>query len=380
MTKTVEHLHLPPASMGTERRLTVIRYGRAGTGPKAYLQAGLHADEPPGFLVMHHLIEALDRVAATGKIRAEIVLVPVANPIGLAQWRDEVLQGRFAFYDNINFNRGYPDLTDPVADAVAGRLGADAAANVDLIRQAIAAALAAMSPATEAEALKQRLLSLSCDADIVLDLHCDYQALVHVYTGPALWPQAADLSAQLGAAVTLLAAESGANPFDEACSRIWWDLAARFPDRPIPPACMAATVELRGTADLSHALAVRDAENILTFLQRRGVIDGPALAPLPALINPATPLAGVSHVRATGPGAVVFAAAPGDRVKSGDPVAEIVNPLAKRPQDRTVPVCAEIDGLLFARIADRNAHPGRIIAKIAGAAPIAGKGKHLLTA
>jgi hypothetical protein len=38
----------------------------------------------------------------------------------------------------------------------------------------------------------------------------------------------------------LLALEAGEEPFDEACSRLWWDLAAHFgPGTPLPtwPAC-----------------------------------------------------------------------------------------------------------------------------------------------
>ena len=40
--------------------------------------------------------------------------------------------------------------------------------------------------ATETEALKRLLQSLALDADVVLDLHCDNQAVLHVYTGTPL--------------------------------------------------------------------------------------------------------------------------------------------------------------------------------------------------
>lgn len=56
----------------------------------------------------------------------------------------------------------------------------------------------------------------------------------------------------------LHADDSGVTPFDEACSRIWWRLAQRFPEHPIPPACLAATVELRGQTDLTHEMAAED--------------------------------------------------------------------------------------------------------------------------
>ncbi len=94
--------------MGNTRTLTIHRYGDRSTPLKAYLQAGLHADEAPGFLVMHHLVERLDRADAEDAITGDIVLVPVANPIGVSQWRDDWLQGRFDFWNGVNFNRSLP--------------------------------------------------------------------------------------------------------------------------------------------------------------------------------------------------------------------------------------------------------------------------------
>jgi predicted deacylase len=183
----------------------------------------------------------------------------------------------------------------------------------------------------------------------------------------------------MGAAVTLLATNSGGNPYDEACSRVWWDLAEKFPDRPIPPACLAATVELRGMADVGHALGKKDAANIFLFLKRRGFIAGQAPAP-PPLKNDATPLRGVAHVVSPATGVVVFLKAPGDRVEKGEVVAEIVDPLRRHASERIVPVESDIQGVFFARIADRYARPGRILGKIAGKNPIEGKGDRLLTA
>jgi predicted deacylase len=293
-TKTIKRHPLPASSMGNERTLTIIHYGDQNSQKKAYIQAGLHADEAPDFVVMHHLINLLDQADAAKKIEGQIILVPVANPIGVSQWRDEILQGRFDFFNSINFNRRHLNITARIAERVKDRLGHASEENIALIRKAAGEVLSSMAPVDEAEYLKHLLLSLSYDADIVLDLHCDDQAVLHVYLGTPLWPDAADLSAQLGADVTLLAEDSGVKPFDEACSRIWWQLAEKFPDHPIPPACLSATIELRGRADVSHDLCAQDAENIFLFLQRREFIKGaaPDVSPLP---NEATPLRGVEQ-------------------------------------------------------------------------------------
>ena len=377
-TRTIKKNILPAASLGNSRTLTVIRYGGSTAGDKAYIQAGLHADEAPGFVVMHHLIDMLDQADAADKINGQIFLVPVANPIGVSQWRDEMLQGRFDFYNSINFNRRHLNLTEQIADRIEGRLLDTPAENVALIRKTAEEVLSTLAPEDEAEYLKHLLLSLSHDADIVLDLHCDDQALVHVYLGTPLWPEAADLSAQLGADVTLLAEDSGGRPFDEACSRIWWQLAQKFPDHPIPPACLSATVELRGTADVSHEHGTRDAGNICLFLQRRGFIQGQA-PELPLLRNDATPLRGVEHIKAPVPGVVIYLKEPGDRIDRGEVIAEIVNPLNAGMENRITTVQSSIEGILFSIKADRLARPGRILAKIAGKISLKDKGENLLT-
>ncbi|MBJ7415480.1 MAG: hypothetical protein JHC88_08510, partial [Niveispirillum sp.] len=47
MTHQTDIITLPHGRPGTARRLTIHRFG-AGAGPKAYIQAGLHAGELPG--------------------------------------------------------------------------------------------------------------------------------------------------------------------------------------------------------------------------------------------------------------------------------------------------------------------------------------------
>jgi predicted deacylase len=376
-TKTIESIELPQSSMANKRTLTVVRYGE-GTNQKAYLQAGLHADEPPGLLVMHHLMNQLDKLDADDRIVGQIVLVPVANPVGISQWRDTMLTGRADFNTGINFNRNHFDLTEQVSGDIKDRLGQDPEANTALIRAGMLKALADMTPEDESAFLKHCLLSLACDADMVLDLHCDLAASVHVYTGTLLWPDAADLAAEMGAVATLLAKVSGDNPFDEACSRIWWELAERHPDCPIPSACLAATVELRGSMDVDHQQAEEDARSLIRFLTRRGVIQGD-VNKLPDLIHDATPLRGVEHIKAPVPGVVVFLEKPGAVVKPGTVIAEIINPLASLPEKRITRVKSTIHGVLFSINTDRYARPARILAKIAGEKPLKGKGKNLLT-
>ena len=102
-TRIVKKYTLPDSSPGNSRTLTAIYYGDHSKPNKAYIQAGLHANEAPGLMAMHHLIEKLDAADKADQINGQIILVPVANPIGISQWRDQRLEGRFDFYNSINF-------------------------------------------------------------------------------------------------------------------------------------------------------------------------------------------------------------------------------------------------------------------------------------
>ncbi|MDH3714217.1 MAG: M14 family metallopeptidase [Gammaproteobacteria bacterium] len=374
----VEQILLPAPAPGTQRKLQVLRFGTPGARPKAYLQAALHADEIPGLLVQHKLVQKLQTAERDAAITGEIVVVPVANPIGSDQHLLGMHQGRYEQGSGVNFNRAYPDLGEDVAEQVSTQLGTDARVNTEIIR---AAALEKLRepPQSEDAVLKHTLIKLAIDADIVLDLHCDSEAVLHVYLGTPLWPDARDLPAQLGAPLTLLASVSGGNPFDEACSGLWWALAEHFPQHPIDPACLAATVELRGERDVHEDLAEDDAHNLYRFLQRRGLIAGDA-GELPALANPAKPLEGVAMVRSPLAGVVAYAVDPGAEVENGDLLAVVNDPLQRDAQTARVEITSPIDGLLYARRSNRLARPGQTLCRVAGSEPLpARQGKHLLS-
>jgi predicted deacylase len=366
----VTRVPLAAAAPGSPRHLTLVRYGTADARPKAYLQAALHADEIPGLLVLHHLRLLLDNAAARGEVIGQVVINPYANPIGLAQNVNAKLLGRYALSGGGNFNRQYPDVVDTVEAKVSSILGDDPANNVATIRRAVNEVLDSLAPLADTDRLRLILMRLAADADMVLDLHCDEEALLHLYTGTPLWPAASDLSAQLGSRVTLLAARSGGNPFDEAVGGLWWELAERFPGKPVPPACLSATVELRGETDVSDDLARADAEKLLNFLKRRGVLAGdPGVLPQP--VSDATPLEGVDVVRAPVQGVVSYTHALGDRVSAGDVVAVIVDPGAEDPKTARREVRTVADGLLFTRRSARFARAGDVLVKVAGATPLA---------
>lgn len=369
MIPTITRIPLLSPAPGTLRHLTVRRYGEPGARPKAYLQASIHADELPGMLIAHHLAQLLDEAAADDRMIGEIVLVPVANPIGLAQRINGGLIGRYELDGGGNFNRNWPNLIESLAERAGPELGPEPAENVRRIRTAMQQVLSEQPVTTELASLKLTLSRLASAADLVLDLHCDSDALMHLYMIPALWPQGADLSAEIGSRATLLSEPSGGDPFDETWSAPWAALRARFPAKPVPLACFSATIEFRGKADVEDHLAQHDATALFRFLQRRGVIAGDP-PPLPDPQCEPTPFAGVDVVKSPGAGVLAYKRRLGERVKAGDVIAELVDPMAENAAEARRPIVTRADGLLFTRRRTRFVRAGESVAKVAGAAPL----------
>jgi len=355
---------LPWGCLGTERSLSVFSFGSGAR--KAYIQASLHADELPGMRVAVELKRRLQELEQAGQLLGVIELVPVANPIGLGQLVQGAHQGRFELGSGQNFNRHFVALEELVGEQLADRLGPDAKANVQLIRQSMLAALDGLPPAgSELQGLQRLLLRHACTADVVLDLHCDFDAAVHLYAIPQHWPAWQPLAARMQAGAVLLAEDAGGSSFDEACAAPWLRLARQYADYPIPLACMATALELGGMADTGAERAEAQTEAILGFLADQGLLAGDWPA-VPAECCRATPFSGTQYALAPHAGVVSFCCATGQQVAAGDPLFEVHDPL----DDRHSVVLAETAGVVYARERLRFAQPGLWLAKVAGATPI----------
>jgi predicted deacylase len=365
----MQHIHHPllSPSLGSQKSLTSLHFGTPGARPKVYLQASLHAEELPGMLVAHHLRALLQAAETAGQLVGEVVLVPVANPIGLAQRVDHKPMGRFELDTSENFNRHYPDLAKAVWPTVESQLGADPQANVATVRSAMGKYLSDWKPDTELQSLRRTLLLLAHDADFMLDLHCDCEAVMHFYTEEGCWPQLEPLTRLLQCQAILLARNSGSGPIDECLSGAWWRLADSLVSvgnrAPLPQGCCSTTIELRGEADVSHALASADAQAIFSWLQHASVVASESPPTLPPALCNATPLAGSETLHAPAPGVVVFAAQVGQTLQAGELVAEVIDPIA----NQTHRVVAGVTGVFYARIRERYALAGAELGKIAGA-------------
>jgi predicted deacylase len=348
---------------GTARQIHSFHFApEAGAAGKIYIQSSLHADELPGMLVAWHLKQRLTELEAEGRLRREIVLVPVANPVGLEQVLMDTPLGRYQLESGQNFNRWFVDLSEAVGDAVEAQLNADPVHNAALIRAELLAALGREVPRTQLQSMRLTLQRLACDAEMVLDLHCDFEAVEHLYTTPEAWPQVEPLSRYLGVHASLLATDSGGQSFDECFTLVWWKLQQRFGERfAIPQGSFSVTVELRGQSQVTHPLAITDCKAILDYLSHYGAIDG-AVDPLPELLQPATPLAAVEPVSTPAGGLLVFLAVPGDYLEADSLIAEVIDPIT----DQVTAVRNTQPGLMYARSLRRMATAGMVVAHVAG--------------
>ncbi len=353
-------IELAQFSPGTRRDLTICRFGRPGKGPKAYVQASMHADELPATLAAQHLRALLQQAGEEDRIMGEIILVPAANPIGFSQLLLDHHMGRHHCPSGRNFNRFWPDATAAVM-AQEAQFTPDPAVNLARARRIIRGFLDEQAPHAEDEALKLELMKLAHDADIVLDMHTDLDAELHLYIDPGHWPGLRDLAALLRAGVVMFARHSGGNPFEETVAAPF--LAMREADIPctLP---ITVTIELRGQLDVDDELARADARAIFDFLILRGLVQGEAEAG--DFTGIAAPFEATGLVRAPTGGIIIYECPLGAMVRKGEPIAHIADPLTAR---RT-PVKANQTGRLFTRNLHRLAHAGDVIAKIQGTSPL----------
>jgi uncharacterized protein len=350
-------------SPSTRRALVAYQFGTVDAGPKAYLQAALHADEMPGALVLQHLIPLLQAAEAAGQMMGEVLVVPSANPIGLSQWAFQKPLGRQETTSLHNFNRGFPELAELVADKIEPLLTQSAQDNVAVIRAAFREEMARLRAEALTEMLEMQaaLLQWSCDADYVLDLHCDHEAVMHLYASPARSEDTSKLCKAVGAELALIQDISGGNAFDEAHTVPWLLLQRRFGDRfPIPSAVFSTTLEYRGQFDVDDVTAAQDARNLMTFLASVGFLRDWPDAPVHADARH-LPLGGASEVFAPQGGVVTWVAQPGQFVTAGEVLGHVVDLV-----DRTrLPVLAPTEGMMFRRELWRSCLRGQSLAHVA---------------
>lgn len=362
---------------GSTVEFNSYRIGSPGAPEKVYLQASLHADEQPGTMVLHHLLPMLRQADENGLLRARFTVMPMVNPLGMANLSFRHHIGRYDPNSGINYNRRWPDLFAAIRSQLAGRLSDDERFNVNLIRKAVAQWIDGQQPRTAAEKLRLLVLREAHDAEFVLDLHCDNDSLLHIFTSPELMPELQDLADWMGAAATLTAADSGGGSFDEVLPQLYRKVALANPGKPVPMASATATLEYRGQADTFDHTGADDARRLYGFLCGRGLIDAdPGWRP--ERTAEATPFDATEIVRVDRPGLVAYRVELGEQVRKGQPIADLIALDGPEAFMARTPILAGTDGFILTRVLGKYATSGTAIAKIVGTTPLPNRKGYLL--
>ncbi|HEV8392577.1 MAG TPA: succinylglutamate desuccinylase/aspartoacylase family protein [Dongiaceae bacterium] len=376
MPSAAETISLPGAMPGTQRQLRVFSFGDPGARPKAYLQAGLHADEPAGMMILRELCKLLAAAEEAGEIKGEITVVPMANPLGADQALNSAVMGRFELRTGANFNRSWPDLVTGLADSVRKRIGKDTEENVELVRRELKRRIAGLQAESPIMAQRIALARRAYDADLVVDLHCDDEALSYMMAPDELWDEAKRFAADVGVHSLQPNSESnGAHCFDECFLEPWQALRQDFGDR-VPLACHAFTFEMGGVLDVDPKQATRYAQGFFRYLRRVGCVDGSAPKYRPNGLNE---FRAFEMLDSPAGGLLLYRQQLGEWVAPGDVLAEIVDPTAPDLDTEPTMIKASMKGCVVSRRLSRQVAFGDFVVMLAGhERPASGKSKSLL--
>lgn len=310
---------------GDDVQVGAWRFEGRGPGPKVHLQAGVHADEIAGMLVLHLLMQRLALAESQGRLKGSVTVVPQANPLGIGQFRQGRILGRYHDGTGQNFNRGFDQS-------------------------------AAMErPSTNVQQWQKQLVQLAAPADVMLDLHTDDEALPYVYLHRSFWPRGRELAAAMKMDVAIIWDDGGDGSFEETIIAPWLRDGSTGQR-------MAATLELRGQGDVNDYFARQDAEGLYGWLCGYGVIeDSVAVADWPV---EAVEMGHMETIIAPQPGVLIFEKELGEVVEEGQRFARIL----RRPGDPSseVVLYAEQTGRLVTRYRDRLIAQGMGVAKFTG--------------
>lgn len=365
MTFQLHHTTIAADTPGASTKLYWYTVGPEDAATRVHLQAALHADEQPGTMALHHLLPRLRDADAAGQLKAHVTIFPSVNPLGLSNFSLRHHIGRYDVETGVNYNRRWPDLYPQVADAIAGKLTEDPAANIATIRRAVEDWIDSQQPRTAIQQLRLLVLRSAAAADIVLDLHCDDDSLKHIFTSPELMPGLQDLADWIGVAATLTAEDSGGGSFDEVLPTLYRKARLANPDHPIPNGAETATLEYRGRADSFDHIGKEDAAGLFGFFAGRGLIDadagtGPAPAPAPV------PFEATEVLRTDAAGLLAYRVALGDKVSKGQPIADLIAMDGPEAFMARRPILAGTDGFVLSRVMGKYVPRGASIAKIVG--------------
>jgi len=274
-----ELMHVGEMASGVKLTVPVYSYKPTeSTAPNVYIQANMHGAEVQGNAVIFQLLELLKNC----DIKANITLVPYANPIACNHKNGEYTLGRFDPITGVNWNRMYHynnAIISPFVEQYIEASEAEIQADFEqLLLDQIENKLDHNRwGLTTGERIAYQLQRMAHQADLVLDLHTGPISSKHLYC-----PEYIKSSANyFDIPHTIFIPNDFDGAMDEATFCPWWSLQEAFEAKGrsfiMGEGAFAKesfTVELGSQEIIDLAVAHQDAMSILSYLQYKGVIAG----------------------------------------------------------------------------------------------------------
>jgi len=256
------------------------------------------------------------------------------------------------------------------------RIGPDAEENVELVRRELKRRVAALRAENPVMAQRIALARRAFDADLVVDLHSDDEALTYMMSVPELWDEARRFAADVGVhSLQPSGDRSGVICFDECFMLPWADLHREFGDR-VPVACKAFTFEMGGVRDVDPKQAARHAQGFLRYLRRIGCVAGGSPR---SRGNEVEEFRHFEMLDSPAGGILLYPQELGDWVAPGDVIAEIVDPTSPDLDAAPMQIKASMKGCVVSRRLSRQVAFGDFVVMLAGhERPASGKSKSLM--
>ena len=270
---------MPVGEMASGAKLTVPVYSfnsEDNSGPNVYIQANMHGAEVQGNAVIFQLLELLKHCS----LKANITLVPYANPVACNHKNGEYTLGRFDPITGVNWNRMYHFNQSVIAPFAAQNIDASEEEIKDKFEQLLLEEIDQKLEhniwgLTTGQRIAYQLQRLAHQADIVLDLHTGPISSKHLYC-----PEYVKKSAEFfNIEHTILIPNDFDGAMDEATFCPWWSLQEAFQGlgRNMTMGQGAFkkesfTVELGSQEQIDLEVAKQDALSILAYLNYQGAI------------------------------------------------------------------------------------------------------------
>jgi predicted deacylase len=355
MNPIIETIELLKLASGDCLSLQIYKFIGKQPGKKVYIQANLHGAEIVGNAVIHQLIEFLTSLDSD-RLKGEIWLVPVCNPLSINQRNHFFSTGRFNSYDGKDWNRIFWDYEKECED-----LEEFAKANLNesiaeirekyltKIKQKFQEQLVKIQKPSGAPFERQYryyLQSLCLDVNYVIDIHSSSnQSIDYLYCFSTRQESASLFLLEYG----VLMHEYEGKTFDEAFMKPWLALEKQLAKlgRNIEFDLESWTLELGSGMKINPESVEKGFLGIKNYLLHKNIIDLPSESDRSWLKIKLVEKNNIQDYYAPTGGMIRSRVELGSRVLAGEKLYQILsfNKTSKLPD--AIDIVAESNGFVF---------------------------------